>query len=316
MRIRRRNGVDLVRNVLAHRPGPGGRCGVIPDSLITGVIATAGPDHRCRGIDRIGHFGSVDRFELRRAVVGDVERCAGRGLNGRGLRHRLLEQRFPRFLGAGDRGAKIADVGFSRDFGKLCRKLVVGNPGPRSVVEVLCTVPTAGEQNVVVLARDFVDDIGIGIRHHHDFACRKWLELRLAIDEDQLRRFGRNHHFGHAVVVALLLGRRCALLLLLFFELLIDLLDILRQTPRLGPGAVDRPGLEPHRVRRQVVGALVFEDHIRGVDHPLEGRILDLFQHRLAIDEDQDRRFVLDDDLRWGVVELCRFVQRDLRIVE
>ena len=112
------------------------------------------------------------------------------------------------------------------------------------------------------------------------------------------------------------LGLRLTLLRHLLFELPIDLLHIFGKTSRLGPRAGNRPCLEPHRIGSQIVGAFELEDDVGGVDHSLERRILDLLHLRLAIDEDQHRRFVFDDDLGRGVLEFGLLTDGDLGVVE
>ena len=53
-----------------------------------------------------------------------------------GLGNALLEKGILAFVGAGDAGSQVADVGVGRNIGKRNRDLVVGDPLPRTVIEV------------------------------------------------------------------------------------------------------------------------------------------------------------------------------------
>ena len=85
--------------------------------------------------------------------------------------------------------------------------------------------------------------------------------------------------------------------------LLGDAVELGHRLPHPPPGAVEHVGLEPAviGVEAERAAALGAQDHRQRVDHPLVGRARHRPERRRAVDRDQDRGPIADDDLRWPV---------------
>ena len=95
-RRRRRDRVDHRRHRGGRGPRPVGIARDEPHRVLQRVVrGRRHPDHRNRGVLRIAERGVLDRHELRRTVVLDVERGLA-ALDGGGLRHAVRDQRFAR----------------------------------------------------------------------------------------------------------------------------------------------------------------------------------------------------------------------------
>jgi len=66
------NGVNFIRHLRGHSPGPGGIAGCVPDPLMAGIKPILGFDDRIGRIDSVTQIRPFNRFEFGRPVVGDI----------------------------------------------------------------------------------------------------------------------------------------------------------------------------------------------------------------------------------------------------
>ncbi len=322
------NGLDILGDLVADRPGTLGSVRHEPDGIVTAVVPVVDEEHRLVGVHRILHVGVADRLELRIAVVFDGEggflAVDLGGLGNVGLQDRLTGLRR-----AGHVGPDLGHVTVGGDGDEAGGQIVVGDVLPRSLLQRRGTVPPSGQQHVVELAVDVHEDVTLGVVQVEKAGLLDGGPRRIAIDLDEFGRNGGDDDVGNDVLV--FLGWFCGVLafstlccsrihasfrlrpglflpLLLFFgcDLVGDGLDGGRQLGRHLPALQDLLGAVPvfTALEEVFLRGGIFDDEVGSVDHPFQAGVLQIGEDGIAVDEDEDRGGVGDDDPGWFGVQL------------
>ena len=162
-----------------------------------------------------------------------------------------------------------------------------------------------------MLAADVHEHVVVGVLQHQQVVDQRH-EGGRALGHDQLGRLGRDHDLRR-VARGDGLGRRRGIGLGVRLET--DRRgDVGRRLRREGIGTRGPPRAVPRAVGDvQPVVAAIVDQRVRRVDHRLQRAVLDLAQHGVAVQHDQQRRAVTVEDLRRRGVEFLRRALLGLR---